>query len=90
MGIGFLMLASDGAAQQKVVMEIEGMTCELCTVAVKKSLSDFKGVAEVKVSYPDKKAWLIVTDSITDRMLEDAVQRSGSFKGKVVERQAIN
>jgi mercuric ion binding protein len=75
------------AAEQSVVMDIEGMTCPLCPIAVKKSLSGVDGVKEVEVSLEEKKAWLTVEESVTDETFVDAVKKAGSFKGKVVERK---
>lgn len=82
------MAGYSAAAEQKVVMEINGMTCSLCTFAVKKSLSGINGVNDVKVSYKKKKAWLIADDSVTDFTLAEAVQKAG-YKGKVVERTPL-
>lgn len=77
-------------AGQKVVMEIKGMTCDLCTLAVKKSLSEIDGVKDVKVSYKEKKAWLTVDESIADERLVNALQNAGPYSGKVVERTPLN
>ena len=78
------------AAEKKVVMEIEGMTCNLCTLAVKKSLSGINGVKDAKISYKEKKAWLTVDESITDETLVEAVQKAGPYSGKVVDRKSQN
>jgi mercuric ion binding protein len=83
-----LLLAVNVAhADQKVVMEIKGMTCVLCPLAIKKSLSGIKGVGDVKISYEEKKAWLTIDETVTDTTLVEAVQKAGPlFSGKVVER----
>ena len=78
------------AAEQKVVLEIEGMTCNLCTLAVKKSLSDIDGVKDAKISYKEKKAWLTVDESVTDETLVKAIQKGGPYSGKVVDRKFQN
>ncbi len=76
------------AAEQNVVMEIEGMFCPLCPLAVKKSLSKVEGVKDVKVSLKEKKAWLTVEESVTDKTLIEAVKKAGSYKGTVIERKS--
>ena len=76
------------AAEQNVIMEIKGLTCPLCPIAVKKALSNVEGVRNVKVSLDDEKAWLIVQDSVTDGTLSDAVKKAGSYKGRVIQRTA--
>lgn len=73
------------AAQRNVVMEIEGMSCYGCPVTIEKALKKVKGVIEAEVSFEKKKAWLTVDDSVTDKMLIDAVQKAGPYKGKVIE-----
>ncbi|MDA8079047.1 MAG: heavy metal-associated domain-containing protein [Nitrospiraceae bacterium] len=82
-----LITAYVEAAERQVVIEIEGMTCELCPVAIKKSMEGIKGVKTVKVSFEDKKAWVTAEETITDDMLLTAVQKTGPYTGKVIERK---
>ena len=82
-----LVVASGAVAEEKVVMEIEGMSCNLCPVAVKKSLSEIEGAKDITVSFKERKAWLSVDESVTDETLTEAVQKAGPFKGKFVERK---
>ena len=70
-------------------MEIEGMTCKLWPLAIKKSLSATEGVKEVEISYEQEKARMTVTESIENQVLIDAVSKAGPFKGKVIERKSI-
>lgn len=82
-----LLTAGYALAAQQVVMDIQGMTCDLCPLAIKKSLEKVKGVNNVKVSFEEKKARLAVDDEVTDKALEEAVQKAGKqYRGKVVER----
>ena len=74
------------AVDQNVVMEIKGMTCSLCTLAVKKSLAAVEGVENVDVSYKQKTARLTASDSITDTVLVEAVRKAG-YQATVVKRQ---
>lgn len=87
-----LLLLSFNAvvAEQKIVMEIEGMTCDLCTLAVKKSLSKIAGVKDVKVLYKEKKAFLTVDESITDQTLVNAVKNAGPYSAKAAERKPFD
>lgn len=82
-----LLIAGYALAAQQVVMDIKGMTCELCPLAIKKSLEKVKGVKSVKVSFEEKKARLIVEDAVNDKALEEAVRKAGGYSGKVVERK---
>ncbi len=36
----FFLPVAYAAADQQVVMEIKGMTCEMCPIAIKKALTD--------------------------------------------------
>ncbi len=83
-----LLTAGYALAAQQVVMDIKGMTCDLCPIAIKKSLGKVAGVKSVKVSFEDKKARLTVDDTVTNKTLEDAVRKAGEqYMGKVVERK---
>ncbi len=82
-----LLTAGFALAAQQVVMDIKGMTCDLCPIAIKKSLERVTGIKSVKVSFEDKKAWLIVDDAVTDKTLEEAVRKAGEYTGKVIERK---
>lgn len=87
MTAALLLFAGYALAVQQVVMDIKGMTCELCPIAIKKSLEKVKGVKSVKVSFEEKKARLIVEDVVNDKALEEAVRKAGGYSGKVVERK---
>lgn len=63
------------------------MTCKLCTLAVKKSLSKIDDIKDIKVSYKDKKAWCIIDDSITDEVLTKAVENAGAYKVQSIHRE---
>ena len=83
-----LLTAGYALAAQQVVMDIKGMTCELCPIAIKKSLEKVAGVKSVKVSFEEKKARLSVDDAVIDKTLEEAVWKAGEqYKGEVVERK---
>lgn len=49
--------------QQTVTLNIENMTCAMCTVTIKKALQKVDGVKQVTVDY-DSKTVLVTFDSI--------------------------
>ncbi len=55
---------------------------------MKRSLAGVEGVKEVEVSLKEKKAWLTADESVTDEILEQAVEQSG-FRGKVILREPV-
>ncbi|NOX26333.1 MAG: heavy-metal-associated domain-containing protein [Deltaproteobacteria bacterium] len=82
----FLIPGTVLAAGQHVVIKIQGMTCNLCSIAVKKSLAGIDGVAKVEISRQDKQGKLTVDESVTDEQLLSAIKKAGPYKGKIIER----
>jgi mercuric ion binding protein len=83
----FIMPSTILAAEERVVIDIQDMTCSLCSVAVRKSLADTEGVSEVNISFKEKRGYLIVEESVTDDELLQAIMKAGSYKGKIIERK---
>lgn len=79
---------AEAATEDKVVMNIEGMTCSLCTVAVKKTLSKVEGVHMVEVSLEEKQAQVTVDETVQDDTLVNAVKKAG-YKGKIITREPV-
>ena len=52
--------------QQKVTLNIENMTCALCTVTIKKALQKVDGVQQVAVDYASKTAAVTFDSLKTD------------------------
>lgn len=76
-----LTLASLGFAKVGMI-SIEGMTCPLCTTAVKKSLKKVEGVSSVKVILNTKLATVTMDDKVSEKELLDAVKDVG-YSGKI-------
>ena len=51
-----LPVVSLAAGPQTVVLDVQKMTCALCTITVKKALEQVPGVAEAKIDYDHKTA----------------------------------
>lgn len=52
--------------QQTVTLNIENMTCAMCTVTIKKALQKVEGVQEVTVDYDSKTATITFDSQQTD------------------------
>jgi mercuric ion binding protein len=52
--------------QQTVTLNIENMTCAMCTVTIKKALQKVEGVQEVTVDYDSKTATITFDNQKTD------------------------
>jgi mercuric ion binding protein len=64
------------------VIHVEGMTCPLCTMAVKKSLKQIDGVSKAKVRLNTKKATVYFDDKVDEKQLLNAIKKAG-YRGKI-------
>jgi copper chaperone CopZ len=79
-----LVLASGLVFAKEVTAEIkvQGMTCGSCVVAVKKALTDTKGVKTADVSIEKGLATVVYEESqVAEKQLIEAVNKSG-FKAE--------
>ena len=61
------LLAGPALAEtQTVTLDVENMTCALCPLTVKRSLTAVEGVSGVEVSFDDKTAVVTYDDAQTD------------------------
>jgi len=82
-----VMIASLYAEVKTVVIEVEGMTCPLCTTAIKKSLKKTKGVIKAKVKLSTKKATVTYDNKLTNKTkLLKAIKNTG-YKGKIFKNK---
>lgn len=65
-------------------IHVEGMTCPLCTMAIKKSLKKLDGVTKVKVRLNTKKATVHFDKSVTKEALLKAIKDTG-YSGKIIQ-----
>lgn len=57
-------LALPAFAETRIVrLDVQGMTCDLCSIAVRKSLQKLPGVQKVEVSYERREAVVTFDDS---------------------------
>jgi mercuric ion binding protein len=80
----FLVLALLSLSFAKVVaLHVEGMTCPLCTMAIKKSLKKVKGVTKVKVRLNTKKATVHFKKGVKKEALLQAIKDVG-YSAKII------
>jgi len=82
----FMVPVNGLAAEEQVVIDIKGMTCALCPIAIKKSLSKVEGVKKVKISFKEKTGWVVVDETVTDEKLLEAIAKPGDYSGTIRER----
>ena len=72
------------AKEMVAVIDVEGMTCPLCTSAIKRSLKMTPGVKKAKVILNTKKATVVFDDKVTNtKKLLHAIEVVG-YKGKII------
>lgn len=63
---------------EKVVLNVEGMSCGHCVNAVKNAISEIEGVYEVEVSLEDKKVSFNIDNSeILIEKVKNAIEEEG-------------
>jgi mercuric ion binding protein len=78
--LGFLLpLAADKIA----IIEVEGMPCPLCTVAIKRSLKKTPGVLKAKVKLNTRKATVRFREDLNETKLLEAIEKAG-YTGKIL------
>ena len=64
-------------------IDVKGMTCPLCTVAIKRSLKKTPGVVSAKVRLNTHSATVRFRDDVNVSTLLKAIEKVG-YKGKIV------
>ncbi|WP_456432884.1 heavy-metal-associated domain-containing protein [Nitratifractor sp.] len=71
------------AGEKIAVIDVSGMTCPLCTVAVKRSLKKTPGVIKAKVKLNTHKATVRFRDDLNTTRLLEAIKKAG-YEGKIL------
>lgn len=66
----------------KLILDVEGMTCEHCVMRVHEALSGVDGVTNVKVKLKKKEARVKYEGAVDENALIKAVEEAG-YKGTV-------
>ncbi len=82
--VTFLTLVTFSFAEKVFVIDVEGMTCKLCPVAVKKAVSKVKGVKWVKTSLKNRIAVVVTEDQVKEEEILKAISDAGNYRGKVI------
>ena len=71
------------AAEKQVEIDIQGMTCNLWPIAIKKSLSGVEGVSKVNVSYKEGIGIVTSEQTVPEENLLQAIKRAGPYSGTI-------
>lgn len=76
--IASLPLASLAATPQTIVLDVQNMTCSLCSVTIRKSLEKVPGVSQAHIDYDKKTATVMLdADKTTTAALVKATTDAG-------------
>ena len=71
------------AKERIVTIKISGMSCPLCTMAIKKSLKNTDGVKKARISLQKKEATILFETTQTDTThLLNAIKKAG-YSGEI-------
>ena len=87
--LSLLLLASFSFAEKVFVIDVEGMTCKMCPIAVKKAISQVKGVRWVKTSLKNRVAVVVAEDRVKEEDILKAIERAGAYRGKVIGKEVF-
>jgi len=65
------------AANEKVVLDVQGMTCSLCVISVNQALRETDGVIKAKSSLKTRQTEVIVPEGFPTDTLLRAVAKTG-------------
>ena len=65
------------AANEKVVLDVENMTCSLCVISVNQALRETDGVIKAKSSLKTRQTEVIVPQGFPTESLLKAVEKTG-------------
>lgn len=65
-----------------LIIDIEGMHCPLCTMAVKKSLKKVDGVVKAKAILSDRVAYVTIEPDLNKTLLIEAIAKVG-YRGVI-------
>ncbi|MDD4159339.1 MAG: cation-translocating P-type ATPase [Synergistaceae bacterium] len=64
-------------SEQKMSFRVTGMTCTTCSKIVERALAKVEGVSYASVNLATESVFVAAGESVTFKMLEDAVEKSG-------------
>jgi mercuric ion binding protein len=88
LAFALVFAASAEAADLKVVIDVEGMSCSLCVTAINRELRQTEGVIQAKASLKTRRAEVVVPEDFPAQTLLDAIAKTG-YIGKVADIQRI-
>ena len=86
--LGLVLALSVSFAEKVLVIDVEGMTCKMCPIAVRKAVSKVNGVVWVKTSLKNRVAVVVTKDSVKKEEVLKAISKAG-YRGEVIGEKEI-
>jgi mercuric ion binding protein len=74
---------SAAAAEQRVVLAVDNMTCAPCPYVVRKALNSVAGVRSAEVDYDKRRAVVVYDDAVTTASALTAATANAGFPSRV-------
>ncbi|MCU7371265.1 cation transporter [Paucibacter sp. O1-1] len=81
--VTLMPLAALAATSRTAVLEVQNMTCELCSVTVKKSLEKVAGVSQARIDFARKRATVTFDADMTSTTALVKVTTDAGFPSTV-------
>jgi mercuric ion binding protein len=72
--------------EEVFVIDVEGMTCKTCPIAVKKAIEKVEGVLWVKTTLKNRIAVVVTKDGVLPQKILEAISKAGGYKGEIIGR----
>ncbi len=82
--LAIFALVSFSFAEKVLIIDVEGMTCAMCPIAVKKAIFQVKGVRWVKTYLKNRIAVAVTEDNVREEEVLEAISKAGKYEGKVI------
>ncbi|MGM0533621.1 MAG: heavy-metal-associated domain-containing protein [Campylobacterota bacterium] len=76
------------AAGQEVLIKVPKMHCPLCTISIKKAITEVAGVQSASVKLNTKTARVLYNDQTDSKTILEAIKQTG-YEGEVVSKKMI-
>jgi len=70
----------------EVVLRIDGLTCKVCSLTIKKALNKISGVVDAEVNYKNKEAEVLYDENkVTITKIIETIENTGNYKVEVIK-----
>ncbi len=82
--LSFLLFLGLAFGDKLLVIDIDGMYCRMCPIAIRKAILKVKGVKWVKTSLKNEMAVVVTEDNVKEEEVLRAIRMAGNYDGKII------